>query len=392
MSCIPLAEITEDRIAGWRGDLEALVARIGPLFHRSEVRARAGRVLGGLLSQVDRKNGWQLAEAVGEHDPHGVQRLLSAAAWDADALRDELQRYVSSNLGTPEGILVADESGFPKKGEHSVGVARQYCGTLGKVENCQVAVFLSYASERGHALLDRALYLHQDWTDDRERLKAAGVPREVGFATKPELARRMLLHAIAAGIGHAWVVADSVYGDDGNLRANLEARHEAYLLGVSANHIIWEAGEGREARMIIAALPETAWTRLTAGMGSQGERLFDWCWMQLTPPDAHGAVRWLVGRRTLAEKSELAYFRGYGPAATTLAALALVNGARWSIEDCLGEAKGLTGLDQYEVRGWVPWHRHLTLAMLAHAFLAVTRAQCTTGAAQKGGAATSHAT
>lgn len=383
MTQMPLAEMTEDRLATWRADLEALVARMGPLFRRSEARARAGCVLRGLLSQIERKNGWQLAEAIGEADPHGVQRLLSEAVWDADAVRDELQQYVGSALGMPAGILVADESGFPKKGTHSVGVARQYCGTLGKVENCQVAVFLSYASARGHAFLDRALYLPQSWAKDVPRLRAAGVPDDVRFATKPELVRRMLAHARRADIPHAWVVADSVYGDDGALRADLEARQEAYLLGVSAHHVLWEAGEGQQARVLIGALPASAWTRLSAGRGSQGERLFDWCWLQLAPPDEQGMVRWLVGRRSVGASPKVVSFRGYGPAATTLAALAQVSGARWTIEECLEEGKGLTGLDQYEVRGWVPWHRHLTLALLAHAFLAVTRAQ--DAAAQKGG-------
>ncbi|MBV9280513.1 MAG: IS701 family transposase, partial [Chloroflexi bacterium] len=337
-----MTEITEDRIATWREGLEALVAQIGPLFRRSEVRARVGPVLRGLLGSAERKNGWQLAEAIGEDDPHGVQRLLAEAVWDADAARDVLRRYVTTHLGTPEGALVVDETGFLKKGERSVGVARQDSGTAGKVENCQVPVFLTYAGERGHAFLDRALYLPRAWTDDPLRLRAAGVP-------------------------HAWVLGDSVYGDDGDLRADLEARGEAYALGVSASHVIWEGGEGREARALIAALPPAAWARLSAGRGSQGERLFDWCWLRLTPSDDRGMARWLVARRTLGEKPEVAYFRVYGPAASSLATLALAIGAPWTIEDCIAEAKGLTGLDEYEVRGWVPWHRHVTLALLAHA-------------------------
>jgi SRSO17 transposase len=384
----PLTEVTEADLATWRTDLDALGARLGPFIRRPEVRVRVGQVLAGLLGRVERKNGWQLAEAIGEHDPHGVQRLLYEAAWDADAVRDELQRYVGSTLGTPDGILVVDESSFPKKGTHSVGVTRQYCGTRGKVDNCQVAVFLTYSSARGHAFLDRALYLPASWTDDRERMRAAGVPPEVAFATKPDLARRMLERARAGGIPHAWTVADSVYGDDGDLRAVLEAWDEPYALGVSGHHGLWYGGEVREARAVVAALPDTAWARLSAGDGSQGDRLFDWCWVQLTPEDAGGAARWLVGRRSLGDEPEVAYFRVFGPATTTLAALALIIGARWTVEDCLEEAKHLVGLDQYEVRGWRPWHRHITLALLAHAFLAVTRGQHAARTERKGGAST----
>lgn len=381
-----MQEITEQDLAGWRANLDRLVAESSTVFRRVEVRQRFGRVLAGFLGTAERKNGWQLAEAIGENEPHGVQRLLAEAVWDADTLRDVLRRYVVAQLGAPDGVLVIDESGFLKKGTHSVGVARQYTGTAGKIENCQVGVFLTYASARGHAFLDRALYLPAAWAEDRERLTAAGVPASVAFATKPELARRMVAEAIAADVPHSWVVGDSGYGDDGALRGDLEGRGEAYALGVSSHHGIWEGGEHRTVREDVATWPATAWTRLSAGRGSQGERLYDWAWLQLVGPDARGLAAWLVARRTFGhEPEELAYFRVFGPAATVLPTIAQVIGTRWTIEECLEEAKGLAGLDQYEVRHWVPWQRHVTLALLAHAVLAVSRSPGPDADPEKGG-------
>lgn len=377
--------VGEAVLVGWQEQLDALIAQAAPLVRRQEARARLGRVLRGLLGHATRKNGWQLAEAVGEREPHGVQRLLSEAVWDADGVRDLLRQYVTAQLGGPDGVLICDETGFLKKGTHSVGVARQYSGTAGKIENCQVGVFLAYASPRGHAFLDRALYLPRSWTDDPARLRTAGVPESVRFATKPELVRQMLERVVVAGVPHQWISGDSVYGDATDLRQWLESRHEPYALGVSSTHHIWHGGSAQEARTLVAALPATAWVQLSAGPGSQGERRYDWCWVRLADADTAGMASWLVARRTLAPTPEMAYFRVYGPDGTTLAVLALVIGRRWAIEQCIEEAKGEVGLDQYEVRGWVPWHRFITLALLAHAFLAVTRAAAPASIAEKGG-------
>lgn len=378
--------LTEQDLVGWRANLDGLVAASGALFRRSEARQRFGRVLAGFLGNAERKNGWQLAEAIGETEPHGVQRLLAEAVWDADALRDVLRQYVVTHLGRPDGVLVIDETGFVKKGTHSVGVSRQYTGTAGKVENCQVGVFLTYASDRGHAFLDRALYLPERWTADRARLRAAGVPDAVDFATKPALARRMIDAAIAAGVPHAWTVGDSVYGEDGALRRALEEQGEAYALGLSGDHVIWEGGTARPVRDIVAAWPQTAWARLSAGRGSQGERWYDWAWLALADPDPRGLTRWLVARRTIGQTpADLAYFQVFGSATADLAAIAQVIGMRWTIEQCLEEAKGLTGLDQYEVRNWTPWYRHVTLALVAHAVLAISRLPAPRGNKEKGG-------
>src|SRR6478735_9787673 len=200
-------------IVAWTEDFTTLVAQIGPRFARAEARQHAAAYLRGLLRPVARKNRWQLAETVGDAAPYGLQQFLYRAAWDPDAVRDDLRAYVVEHLGDPEGILVVDETGFLKKGEKSAGVQRQYSGTAGRRENCQIGVFLTYAGARGHTFLDRALYLPASWTDDRDRCRAAGIPDEVAFATKPALAQAMLERALDAGVPAAWVTADSIYGD-----------------------------------------------------------------------------------------------------------------------------------------------------------------------------------
>jgi SRSO17 transposase len=360
-------------IAAWQASLAALHAQIGRHFHRAEVRARVGHYLAALLAPVARKNGWQLAEQIGESGPQGVQRLLNAAEWSADAVRDDLQAYVSTHLGEPSAVLVVDETGFLKKGTKSVGVARQYSGTAGRIENCQVGVFLAYASAQGHTFLDRELYLPHEWTDDALRCQEAGVPKATRFATKPQLARQMLQRAFAAAVPSGWVTGDAVYGDDGDLRRWLEEGAHPYVLAVSCTHPIWQGGEQRRADELISALPATAWGRISAGRGSQGERLYDWACVQLPYSTVPGMHQWLLARRSLRDPQEIAYYRAFGPERTPLSELVRVAGARWAIECCFEEAKGRVGLDEYEVRGWTAWYRHITLALLAHAYLVVTR-------------------
>jgi SRSO17 transposase len=257
-------------VEGWRAGLDAVHARIAGRFARAEVRARARRYLAGLLDRVDRKNGWQLAEHLGETGPQGVQRLLNAAHWDADGVRDDLRRYVAEHFGAVDGVLVIDESGFLKKGAKSVGVKRQYSGTAGRIENCQIGVFLAYASDRGHAFLDRELYLPEEWAQDQERLREAGVPPTVGFATKGQLAQTMLARAFAAGVPAAWVTGDEVYGNAGQLRGWLETQRRPYVLAVSCDHLVWSEGRQQRVDALFAALPLGAWVRLSAGEGSQG--------------------------------------------------------------------------------------------------------------------------
>jgi SRSO17 transposase len=362
-------------ITAWTEDFAALVAQIGPRFARSEAREHAAAYLRGLLSPAARKNSWQLAETVGAAAPYGIQQFLYRAAWDPDAVRDDLRAYVVAHLGDPEGVLVVDETGFLKKGTKSAGVQRQYSGAAGRTENCQIGVFLTYAGARGHTFLDRALYLPQSWTDDRARCRAAGIPDEVAFATKPALAQAMLARALDAGVPAAWVTADSIYGDAKYLRVWLEARPIGYVLAVSGKDTVWEAGwRQRRISAYLAAPPAEGWARLSAGDGAKGPRWYDWVRLPLAAPLVAGWRRWVLLRRSVADPSEITAYVCFAPGDTTLGDLVRVAGTRWTVESCFEAAKQEVGLAQYEVRSWTGWQRHVTLACLAHAFLTVVRA------------------
>ena len=326
-----------------------------------------------MLERVERKNGWQLAEQLGERHPRGVQRLLDAARWDAEAVRDDLRAYVVEHVGDPEGVLVVDETGFLKKGTKSVGVQRQYSGTAGRTENCQVGVFLAYASPRGRAFLDRALYLPKVWANDAARRVEAGVPATVHFATKGALARTMLQRAFAAGVPAAWIVGDTIYGTDSGLRPWLERERRAYVLAVPKTHRVWLGERQESAQTAMAHLPPTAWARCSAGDGSQGPRWYDWAWISLAGDCPAGWARWLLARRSLSDPADIAYYRVFAPSGTPLAEIVRAAGSRWAIEEGFEQAKGEVGLDQYEVRRWDAWHRYITFALLAHAYLEVTR-------------------
>ena len=341
--------------------LAELRARIAHRFARAEARERAGRYLAGLLDRVERKNGWQLAEAMGEAGPRGVQRLLSAAAWDADGVRDDLRAYVVEHLGDEAtGVLIVDETGFLKKGAKSCGVARQYTGTAGDTVNCQVGVFLAYASRDGAAFIDRALYLPQEWAEDRVRRAEAGIPEETAFATKIDLAQRMLARAFEAGVPARWVVADAFYGRSHGLRKWLEERGRAYALMIPKTNAVWYQGR-RE-------LAEQVGERL-----SRAPSLGSWACLELSEACAAGMRRWLLVRCDATDPDEHRYFLACGPDGTAVEELVRVCEGRWQIEECLAEAKGEVGLDHYEVRKWNAWHRHATLCLLAHAYLVVTR-------------------
>jgi SRSO17 transposase len=369
-----LAEaVQHEAVEGWRAGLDRLHARIGARFRRPEVRARARRYLVGLLERVERKNGWQLAEHLGERHPRGVQRLLDAARWDAEAVRDDLRAYVVEHLGHEQAILVVDETGFLKKGSKSVGVQRQYSGTAGRTENCQVGVFLAYASPKGRAFLDRALYLPKVWAEATARRAEAGVPATVRFATKGRLARSMLARAFAAGVPAAWVAGDTVYGTDPGLRSWLERARRAYVLAVPKTHRVWLGAHQETAQWAMACRPVEAWRRHSAGEGSQGPRWYDWAWLPLSGATPAGWGRWLLARRSRSDPAEVAYYRVFAPAGTPLTEAVRAAGSRWVIEDGFERAKGEVGLDQYEVRRWDAWHRHITFALLAHAYLEVTR-------------------
>ena len=328
---------------------------------------------------MERKNGWQLAEQAGDATPYGVQHLLSTHRWDADLVRDDLAGYVVEHLADAEAVLVVDETGFLKKGDKSVGVQRQYSGTAGRIENCQIAVFLAYACSRGRTLLDRELYLPQVWTDDVDRRRGAGVPEEVVFQTKPQLAKLMLERALELGVPFSWVAGDEVYGSGRNLRLWLEGEGLSHVLAIKRSEKLWALTEKgpRQVRAdrLASGVEETGWVRCSAGDGAKGPRVYDWSTVEIRPLREPGRGYWLLARRSVAKPEELAYYVCYGPVGTTLEELARIAGTRWAIEECFEEAKGQVGLDQYEVRRWDGWYRHITLAMLAQAYLAVVRYQ-----------------
>lgn len=378
-----MAEVEE-----WAAGLAELHARIAPRFARSEPRERVLAYVRGLLAPLERKNSWTLAESAGEAVPDGMQRLLGAADWDADAVRDDIGDYVVEHLapgsGDPSAVLVVDETGFLKKGTKSAGVGRQYSGTAGRIENCQIGVFLGYATTVGRTFLDRELYLPKAWTEDRDRCRDAGVPDDVEFATKPELAMRMLTRALDAGVPAGWVTADEVYGQHFRLRRMLEERQTPYVLAVPVNQRVIATVEGMvtelRADALAKQLPAQAWRKTSAGAGSKGPRLYSWAKAAIRPLEDTRSY-WLLVRRSLTDPTDLAYYLCYGPEGTPLRELVRVAGARWAIEETFQTAKGQVGLDQYQVRRYDSWYRHITLVMLAHAFLTVTTAQ----AGEKGG-------
>jgi SRSO17 transposase len=358
-----------DEAAGWAEELDRLMARLGPRFGRVEVRRRALAYLQGLLAPVERKNGWQLAEAAGDARPDGMQDFLARMRWDADQVRDDLRSYVLEHLGDPGAVLVLDETGFLQKGTKSAGVQRQYSGTAGRIENCQIGVFLGYASRHGRALIDRALYLPESWAGDAVRREEAGVPAEVVFTTKPKLGRAMLERAFRAGVPCAWVTGDSVYGADHSLRRAVEKSGHGYVLAVTSGQHLGL----KPVADWLEDVPGRAWKRLSAGDGAKGPRLYDWAWLPYRSDTARGWKKGLLIRRQIARPDEFTFYLTLSPEEATLADLVRVAGTRWTIEACFEAAKGETGLDQYEVRSWTGWHRHVTLAMLAHAYLAVLR-------------------
>lgn len=375
----------------WAKELERLHTQIAPHFARAEPRKRALAYLQGLLSSVERKNGWQLAEEAGEVTPDGMQRLLNTAHWNADAVRDDLIAYVKAYLADPEAILIVDETGFLKKGKKSAGVKNQYSGTAGRKENCQVGVFLAYSTCQGHVLIDRELYLPQDWIDDRPRCREAHIPDEVDFATKPQQALLMLKRLREAGLPAQWVTGDSVYGGSGSLRHWLQEQRQAYILALACNDGVDIVSNG----VVYHHVPIkdfvhnviTEWHRESAGAGAKGKRWFDWALVPLAPSGVDGWEHWLLVRRHIQDKTEWSYYLVFAPKATTFSTMVQVAGRRWRVEESLELGKGEVGLDQYEVRTFVGWYRHITLAMLALAYLVVVRSRLGTES-EKGGNST----
>jgi SRSO17 transposase len=360
-------------VGRWSEGLEELHGRIASRFARSEARERAKRYFVGLLGRIERKNGWRLAERIGEKDPQGVQRLLNSAKWDAGAVRDDLREYVVEHLADEEsGVLIVDETGFLKKGEKSVGVARQYTGTAGETVNCQVGVFLAYASEKGAAFVDRALYLPEEWAQDPDRRAEAGVPEEVAFANKIELAKRMLERAFETNVPAKWVAADSFYGRSHAFRAWLEERGRPYAVMVPKTNAVRVGGRRKKIEQLAKRLPDGAWSEVLPAGDASDRRPWEWACLELSADPEKEMRRWLLLRRGSDEPDDLGFYQAYGPEGTSVEELLGVCQNRWAIEQCFAEAKGEVGLDHYEVRRWEAWHRYITLCLLAHAFLVVT--------------------
>ncbi|APR74662.1 Mobile element protein [Minicystis rosea] len=405
MSTSSPAERPLPKLDAFGEDFTAFHARFASLFARSEPRRKAVQYVRTLMGPVERRNGWQMAEAMGDRRPDAVQRLLCHATWSARDARDRLMDFSVEQFGDPEGIGILDDTGFIKKGSASVGVQRQYSGTAGKIENCQIGVFLGYDSERGQVLLDRALYLPTSWCEDAARRKAAHVPKGVRFHTKPELGLRMLRRAWRRGVPMAWITADEAYGDDGAFRAALDKAERRYVLCVSSSTKAWAtvlnavaAAEADRPRMgrprtrfwllpgvarpqsvktIVASWPATQWHRLALQQGEKGPIEYDWACARVTERRKRRPAResWLLARRSIKNTAEVAYYLSNAGAATTLETLARVASRRYTIEQCFEEAKDDVGLDQYEVRTWPSWHRHVTLTMMALAWLASIRAK-----------------
>jgi SRSO17 transposase len=359
---------------GWERELTALKGRLCSVFGRFEARENCGAFIDGLLSGIERKTGWLMAEQAGLERPWRMQALLGRAQWDCERMRDIVFDYVIEALGDGSGVLVVDDTGFLKKGRHSVGVARQYSGTAGRIENCQVGVFVAYASRFGQALVDRRLYLPEAWTRDATRRRAAHVPEDVAFATKPAIARAMLAGALDRGVPCAWVLADAAYGGDYQTRRMLEERRQPYVLAIRSNHTLrMLTDQGllqTDPKEMAAELADDAWQALAAGEGAKGLRLYDWAAVGLPHVVDEGYAHYVLIRRSRSDPTALSYYLVFAPADAMLIELAGAAGLRWTIEECFQRAKDDLGLDHCEARSWHGWHRHMTLVMAASAFLA----------------------
>jgi SRSO17 transposase len=364
----------------WVKELGDLHARIARHFARAEPRQHVLAYLKGLLGPLERKNGWWIAEWAGDQTPDGIQRLLSKAKWDADLVRDDLQGYVMEHFADPEAILIVDETSFPKQGEKSAGVQEQYCGTTGRIENCQVGVFVAYASVYGSTFLDRELYLPQSWAQNQHRRREAGIPDSIEYTPKTKLARRMIERVKASGIPFAWVAADALYGDDTDLRTWLEDQHLPYVLAVHSDEpVALPTLQGmrmlavKDCVQLVDAMQ--GFERVSMGEGTKGARVFDWAYLRVLHRGIDDQQHWLLIRRSVVDSTHVTFYLVYGPIGTTLQQMVHVVGTRWKIEEIFEAAKEEVGFDHYEVRLWTSWYRHITLAMLAHAYLTVIRTQ-----------------
>lgn len=358
-------------------EIQSLMEEISGVFANKSGRELARSYIQGLFGPAERKNGWQLAEELGYQTPYRIQQFVYRGRWSADELRDALRRYAIKHLGETDGVLVVDETGFLKQGRKSCGVMRQYSGTAGKVANCQVGVFLVYSTSKGFTFLDRKLYLPQEWLQDEPRCREAGIPEGTEFQTKPQMALSMLKEAYETGVPFSWVTGDSVYGDYRKIRTWLESEETNYVLCVSGKEYVWRDFEQIRISALLETLGDAIWNVKSAGNGSKGKRLYEWCRLPLNPPLNPAYRRWLLVRRSLAKKEEMRAYVCYAPATTSLEKLAEVAGRRWTIETSFAESKSEVGMDQYEVRSYGGWYKHITLSCVAHAFLTILRSmQC----------------
>lgn len=357
----------------WRSEFDIVAERIGKYFTRSEMRDHAKVFLRGLVGMSERRNSWHLAEFAGYSCPDSIQRLLDRASWQDPDVRDELQDYVVEHLGQEDGVIIADETGFLKKGKKSAGVNRQYSGTAGRIENCQIGVFLAYHSSRGTALIDRGLYLPEEWTKDRERCDQAKIPESSTFQTKPQMAVSMIAHAIQRKVPFRWFVADEVYGRDEKVRQFLEESQKSYVLAVACNEQYYLNSRLGSTREHASQLAEDQWKRLSCGSGTKGERLYDWALIEFESRFKSGFQKGLLFRRSIENPAEIAYYMCHYKAETKIEELVRVAGKRWTIESAFEQSKQEVGLAHYEVRSWKGWNRHITLSMFAYAFLEVLR-------------------
>ncbi|WP_425574182.1 IS701 family transposase [Streptomyces hebeiensis] len=360
----------------WSDGLAGLHERFARRFARSESRESALVYMRGLLAPLERKNGWTVAEEVGHCGPDRTQRLLNRIDWDADGVLDDVREYVVEHLADPGGVLIVHDTGFLKKGVRSAGVRRQYSGTAGRTENCQAGVFLAYSGERGRTLIDRALYLPKPWTDDRERCREARIGDEVEFATKAQLARAMVRRAVDDGIPFHWVTADAGYGYSKGWRYEWEQADVFHVVATTRHDtVVTRQALDHRLHELVADLPRQKWKRRSCGEGAHGLRIYDWARVEVRPWHRPDRKHWVLARRSIIDPTKVAYYIAYAPAGTTLNELVAVAGARWAIEECFQTAKGQCGLDDCQVRRYPGWHRHITLAMAAHACLTVLRAQ-----------------
>jgi len=355
-------------------ELNELTDKIGGCFKTVNSREMARKYLLGLMGNAERKNGWQMAEQMGEATPYKIQQFLYRGTWNADEVRDCLYGYVTEELGDPEGVLVVDETGFLKQGKKSAGVKRQYSGTAGRIENCQIGVFLTYASPKGYTMLDRELYIPQEWATDKERRKAAGIPADLQFRTKPEMALDMIERTDGAGVPYKWVTGDCVYGEYYQLRQSLEENNKGYVMAVSGKACVWMGCQQVRVSVMIAFLQTDNWIRLNVGSGTKGERIYDWLMFDINTPSDLPGQRKLLFRRSISKPDEICAYLCYSPETVTLEVLAGIAAIRWTVEMCFAESKGEVGLDHYEVRSFQGWYNHITMVCLTHALLTVLKA------------------